>query len=41
MNKYTIELKLDEKWLEAIKRFTSEVYEGETCTWVKVEREGE
>ena len=37
MNQYTIELKVDEKWLEAIKQFTGEVYEGETCTWIKVE----
>jgi hypothetical protein len=41
MNKYVIELKVDEKWLEAIKQFTGDIYEGETCTWIKIEREGE
>jgi hypothetical protein len=32
-----ITLIVDEKWLEAIKNFTNDVYEGETCTWIDVE----
>lgn len=34
MNKYIITLEVDEKWLEVIKRFTADVYEGEVCTWL-------
>lgn len=36
MNKYTITLEVDEKWLEAIRQLTGDVYEGEVCSWVSV-----
>lgn len=32
-----ITLLVDEKWLEAIKNFTQEVYEGEVCQWLSLE----
>lgn len=31
-----ITLIVDEKWLEAIMKFTEEVYDGELCTWTEV-----
>jgi hypothetical protein len=33
---YKVELIVDEAWLEVLQDATSDVYDGETCTWVKV-----
>lgn len=32
---YFIELEVDEQWLETIQNFTSDVYDGEVCRWIK------
>jgi hypothetical protein len=40
MKTYFIELEVDQTWLKVIKQLTREVYEGEVCTWIKLE-EGE
>jgi hypothetical protein len=39
--KYLIELCVDEKWFEAIDKFTRDVYEGELCEWVRVDAQTE
>jgi hypothetical protein len=38
---YLIELCVDEKWFKAIDEFTANVYEGETCEWVRVDAQTE
>jgi hypothetical protein len=38
---YLIELCVDEKWFEAISTLTADVYEDETCEWVRVQAETE
>ena len=35
---YFISLKVDEKWLEILQKFTADVYDQEVCTWLSVER---
>jgi len=37
MTNYKIILTADEKWLEAIYKFTQDVYDDETLIWHKVE----
>jgi hypothetical protein len=39
MKNYSIKLVVDEKWLEAIKQLTAEVYEGERCLWLAITEE--
>jgi hypothetical protein len=34
---YIITLAVDEKWFEAIDKFTADVYEGELCSWIRVD----
>ena len=37
METYFIQLEVDEKWLDAIANFTSDVYDGEVCKWITVQ----
>jgi len=39
MKNYTIKLVVDEKWLEAIRNLTADVYEGERCLWLATTEE--
>lgn len=39
MKIYEVTLKVDQKWLDALDRFTAEVYDGEVCEWVDVQGE--
>lgn len=34
---YRVEMLLDQEWLQAIQKITNDVYEGETCRYVKIE----
>ena len=38
MSTFFIELEVDEKWLKAIQDFTSDIHDGETCTWLGIEQ---
>jgi hypothetical protein len=38
---YIITLAVDEKWFKAIDEFTVDVYEGELCSWIRVDAETE
>lgn len=33
-----ITLVVDSRWYEAIRNLTEDVYDGETCEWIRVER---
>lgn len=37
MTNYKITLTADEKWVEALYKFTQDVYDGETLVWNSVE----
>lgn len=37
MKTYTITLEVDEQWLEAIRNFTNDIYDGELCRWLSLE----
>ncbi len=37
MNTFLIQLEVDEKWLDALAKFTEDVYDGEVCTWHGIE----
>lgn len=41
MQTYFIQLRVDQKWFDAIDKFTADVYENEICQWVQVQAEGE
>jgi hypothetical protein len=36
---YLIELRVDERWLEAIDKLTNDVYDGEVCQWLRLQAE--
>jgi len=36
---YLVTLALDEKWFKAIDDFTKDVYDGELCSWIRVDTE--
>lgn len=36
-NTYLIQIEVDEKWLDALAKFTEDVYDGEVCTWHGIE----
>lgn len=36
MQVYTIKLRVDQAWLQAIQKMTNDVYEGEVCDWLEV-----
>jgi hypothetical protein len=38
---YLIELAVDEEWFKAIDKFTADVYEGELCSWIRVDAQTE
>lgn len=38
---YLIELAVDEEWFKAIDKFTSDVHEGELCSWIRVDAQTE
>jgi hypothetical protein len=37
MSTFFVELEVDEKWLKALQDFTSDIYDKETCTWLRIE----
>ena len=37
MDTFFIELKVDEKWLKALQEVTADIYDGEVCTWLRIE----
>ena len=37
MATFFVELELDEKWLKALLNFTTDVYDGEVCSWLRIE----
>ena len=37
MATFFVELELDEKWLKALQTFTADIYDGEVCTWLRIE----
>ena len=37
MKRYRISMEVDQEWLEAIQKFTNDVYGGEVCSWVSVD----
>ena len=39
--KYIVTLALDEKWFQAIDKFTADVHEGELCSWLSVDADTE
>ena len=39
MQTYLIEMRVDQKWFDAIDKFTADVYENEICQWIRVEGE--
>ena len=41
MTTYLIEMRVDEKWFQAIDKFTADVYENEICEWLRVDAETE
>ena len=41
MQRYRIQLEVDENWLREIQDLTSEVYDDEFCSWIKVEPLGD
>lgn len=36
---YLIELRVDQKWLEAIDKLTGDIYEDEVCEWLRLQAE--
>ena len=38
-NTYLIELRVDQKWLEAINKLTEDIYEDEVCEWLRLQAE--
>jgi hypothetical protein len=38
---YLVTLALDEKWFKAIDDFTRDVYDGELCSWIRVDADTE
>jgi hypothetical protein len=41
MQTYFIQLKVDQKWFDAINNLTAEVYDDEVCQWIRVDAETE